>query len=142
MADLITAEMAMALLEAARAAAANAYIPYSDFPVGAALLLADDSIHTSCNVEIASIGLTVCAERNAAFGAAAAGHRGIRAVAVVAPKAKGTTPCGACRQVLNEFAIPGTEMLIVLDGKDGPEILTLAALLPRAFGPHDLERVR
>lgn len=128
------------LLDAARAAAAAAYVPYSGFPVGAAVLTAAGSVVTGCNVENASYPLGCCAERVAVFSAVAAGHRAIRAVAVAAPKALGTTPCGACRQVLNEFVPPGGELVVVLEGRDGPDLTTLAALLPRSFGPADLAR--
>lgn len=128
------------LLAAARAAAEHAYVPYSRFPVGAAVLTADGAVVTGCNVENASYGLTVCAERNAIFAAVAAGHRQIRAVAVAAPRALGTTPCGACRQVLNEFKPPDGDLTVILEGADGPDVTTLAALLPRAFGPVDLDR--
>ena len=129
-----------ALLAAARAAAANAYVPYSGFPVGAAVLTDDGTVVTGCNVENASYGLTCCAERVAAFAAAAAGHRAFRAVAVAAPKATGTTPCGACRQVLNEFVPPDGDLVVLLEGPDGPAATTLATLLPRSFGPSDLDR--
>ena len=133
-------EQAAGLLAAAREAAARAYVPYSGFPVGAALLTADGTVVTGSNVENASYGLTVCAERVAVFAAAAAGHRQVRAVAVVAPRAAGATPCGACRQVLNEFAPRDGDLTVVLDGPAGTELTTLAALLPRSFGPTDLAR--
>ncbi len=128
------------LLAAARAVSANAYAPYSLFPVGAAIVTADGTVVTGCNVENASLGLTVCAERNAIFHAASLGHREIRAVAVVAPNALGTTPCGACRQVLNEFKPISGDLIVILEGVAGPGIVTLDQLLPRAFGPADLER--
>jgi cytidine deaminase len=126
------------LLAAAREAAKRAYAPYSDFPVGAAVLTADGTVVTGCNVENASYGLTVCAERTAVFAAAAAGHRAIVAVAVTAPRVATVTPCGACRQVLNEFKPRGGDLIVVLDGPDGPQLVALADLLPRAFGPADL----
>ena len=129
-----------ALLAAARAAAAHAYVPYSDFPVGAAVLTEDGTIVTGCNVENASYGLTICAERVAVASAVAAGHRVVRAVAVAAPKAPGTTPCGACRQVLNEFAPRDGDMIVVVDGPDGPSALPLSSLLPRSFGRANLDR--
>src|SRR5262245_17989238 len=94
--------MAERLLVAARGAATRAYAPYSS-PVGAAVLTADGTVVTGCNVENASYGLTVCAERTAVFSAVAAGHRTIVGVAVTAPRVVTITPCGACRQVLNEF---------------------------------------
>lgn len=132
-------EQVATLLDAARAAAEHAYVPYSHFPVGAAVLTAGGSIVSGCNIENASYGLTVCAERVAIFQAVAAGHDEIRAIAVVAPKALGTTPCGACRQVINEFKAAG-DLLVILEGTDGPETVRFDAILPRAFGPRDLDR--
>lgn len=130
------------LLVAAQAAAEQAYAPYSRFPVGAAVLTDDGTVITGCNVENASYGLTVCAERVASWTAAAAGHRTIRAVAVVAPRAKGATPCGACRQVLNEFAPHDGDLIVILEGEAGPDVVPLSELLPRAFGPADLDSSR
>lgn len=129
------------LLEAARLATNQAYVPYSSFPVGAAILVEDGSIVDGVNIENASYGLTVCGERVAIFSAAAQGYREVRAVAVSAPKSPGATPCGACRQVLNEFKPADGEMTIILDGGPDaePTVTTLAALLPHAFGPRDLE---
>jgi cytidine deaminase len=126
------------LLARARAAAKQAYVPYSEFPVGAAALAADGSIHTGCNVENASYGLTICAERAAVSSAVGAGHRQIVAVAVSAPKVSHTTPCGACRQFLNEFRPATTDMAIVLDDQHAGELVWLDDLLPRAFGPRNL----
>jgi cytidine deaminase len=134
--DRVTAEQ---LLVAARDAATRAYAPYSQFPVGAALLTDDGTVITGCNVENASFGLTVCAERTAVFCAAAAGHRTVVAVAVTAPRLAAVTPCGACRQVLNEFKPRDRELIVILDGLAGPEQVPLEALLPRAFGPVDLD---
>jgi cytidine deaminase len=131
--------LAERLQTAAHEAAARAYAPYSGFPVGAAVLTADGTVVTGCNVENASYGLTVCAERVAAFTAAAAGHRELRALAVVAPRLLGVTPCGACRQVLNEFRPAEGELLVILEGEAGPDIVPLDALLPRSFGPRDLD---
>jgi cytidine deaminase len=127
------------LMTAAREAATRAYVPYSDFPVGAALLCANGEIVTGCNVENASYGLTCCAERTAVFTAVAAGHRELIAVAVTAPKVPTVTPCGACRQVLFEFNPRDHEMVVILDGPDGLAQLRLAELLPRAFGPRALD---
>lgn len=126
------------LLEHARKATEYAYVPYSNFPVGAALLLPDGSIVTGANIENASYPLTICAERSAVATAASAGYREIVAVAVSAPRSKGTSPCGACRQVLNEFRPQGGDFPVILDdGEDG--ILTsIEELLPRAFGPRNL----
>lgn len=129
-----------ALVSGARKAAAHAYVPYSSFPVGSCVLTADGTMIPGVNVENASYGLTVCGERVAVFRAAAEGHREIRAVAVSASRAPGTTPCGACRQVLNEFKPDGEDMVVVVDhGENGdPECMLLADLLPSAFGPKDL----
>jgi cytidine deaminase len=133
------AQLRNKLLDAARQAAHNAYAPYSNFPVGAAVLTADGSIFAGCNVENASYGLTICAERSAVVAALSAGHREIAAVAVSAPRLPKTTPCGACRQVLNEFRPASGAMTVILDdgaqGIDG----SLDELLPHAFGPRNLE---
>lgn len=128
------------MLTAARDAATRAYAPYSSFPVGASALTADGTIIPGVNIENASYGLTVCGERVAVFRAAAEGHREIRAVVVSAPKSPGATPCGACRQVLNEFRPPDGDMVVILDRGDGQEpiFVPLSELLPRAFGPYDL----
>lgn len=93
-----------ALMRAADRARRRAYAPYSEFPVGAAILLRDGRIVTGCNVENASYGLAVCAERNAVFKAVSEGDRDFVAVAVTAREGRGAPPCGSCRQVLHEFA--------------------------------------
>lgn len=137
--DALPDELTARLLAAARTAAARAYVPYSRFPVGAAVLTGDGAIVSGCNIENASYGLTICAERVAIFQAIAAGHTELRAIAVAAPRALGTTPCGACRQVINEFkAAP--DLPVILEGATGPEIVPFDALLPHAFGPRDLAR--
>ena len=119
------------LERAARAAAANAYCPYSRFAVGAAVLTADGAIAAGCNVENASFGLTICAERNAIFRAVADGAGAIVAIAVYTPTAVPATPCGACRQVIAEF---GRDAVVrcVCDGSAHVQY-TLAELLPAAF---------
>jgi cytidine deaminase len=120
------------LAREARAVRARAFAPYSRFRVGAAVL-AGGAIHRGCNVENASYGLTVCAERNAVAAAVAAGARRIEAVAVASGTAPPTPPCGACLQVLAEFGAPATPVLLV--GKSGARVeTTLGALLPRSFG--------
>lgn len=139
-AERLPVETVDALLRAARAAAEQAYVPYSHFAVGAAALTEDGAIVVGCNVENASYPLTVCAERVAIGTAVAAGHRVIEAIAVSAPKAAGTTPCGGCRQVLNEFKPRNGDLVVVLDEADGPRLLPLSTLLPDSFGPHDLDR--
>ena len=122
------------LLAAASAAREAAYVPYSHFPVGAALLAPDGQVFVGCNVENASFGLTICAERNAVAGAVAHGMRQFLAVAVVT--GNGVTPCGACRQVLAEFNPDMT--VIVADTAGRQRIYTLSELLPAAFGPDQL----
>jgi cytidine deaminase len=135
----LDAELIDQLLETARDFATRAYVPYSSFPVGAAVLTADGSIVGGVNIENASYGLTVCGERVAIFTAAALGHREIRAVAVSASRASGATPCGACRQVMNEFKPADGDLVVVLDDTDGPRQVLLRELLPQAFGPRDLD---
>jgi cytidine deaminase len=131
---MITEQETQDLVAAAAAVRALAYVPYSGFAVGAALLAADGQVFTGCNVENASYGLTVCAERSAVFQAVAHGTHAMRAVAVVSEN--GVTPCGACRQVLAEF---GPEMtVIVADVAGSRRIYALSELLPDAFGPQDL----
>ncbi|MHB8079645.1 MAG: cytidine deaminase [Candidatus Krumholzibacteriia bacterium] len=123
------------LVDAARAARARSYSPYSHFAVGAALLGKSGRIYAGTNVENASFGLSICAERAAICRAVAEGERDFTAIAVVTGEAHPTPPCGACRQVLQEFA-PG--LLVLLAGAGGPvEEWTLAELLPRAFTTFD-----
>ena len=130
----LTAEIVDALLTEARSAAGRAYAPYSSFPVGAAALLPDGRIVTGCNVENASYPLSHCAERTAAVKVAELGERTILAIAITSPLLDAVTPCGGCRQVLNEFHPVEGEMIIILDAAAGPEFLTLDELLPRNFG--------
>ena len=119
------------LERAARAAAANTHCPYSHFAVGAAVLTADGEIAAGCNVENASLGLTVCAERNAIFRAVADGARAIVGILIYTPTAAPAMPCGACRQVIAEF---GRDAVVrsVCDGSAHVQN-TLADLLPAAF---------
>jgi cytidine deaminase len=128
-----------ALAVAARQVAARAYCPYSRFPVGAALLTENCEIFSGCNVENASYGLTICAERNAVFQAVAktGGRPVIRAVMVYTPTASPTAPCGACRQVINEFG-PDAEIRCICDGP-GELRFRLSELLLAAFGPGNLD---
>jgi cytidine deaminase len=123
------------LLAAAVAARAGSYSPYSHFPVGAALLGTDGRVWTGANVENASYGLSMCAERTAVFNAVANGAHSFEAVAVAGPDGMTTLPCGACRQVLWEFA-PGLSVVYADDGV--PTQTPLAALLPKAFGPSEI----
>jgi cytidine deaminase len=128
------------LEKAARTAAKASYSPYSKFRVGAAVLAGSGKIYTGTNVENASYGLCNCAERTAIFTAAAAGERAVKAVAVYTPTRTATTPCGACRQVINEFG-PTARIFCVCDQPDRIET-TLDRLLPSAFGPTNLRRRR
>ena len=120
-----------ALADAARAACAQAHCPYSRFPVGAAVLTADGSIASGCNVENASFGLTSCAERNAIFRAIADGATSIVALMLYTPTAQPAAPCGACRQVIMEFGRDAQVRCIC----DGPGSIDCVAheLLPHAF---------
>ncbi|MFZ4394769.1 MAG: cytidine deaminase [Kiritimatiellia bacterium] len=118
---------------AARAAAARAYCPYSHFAVGAALLADNGRIFTGANVENASYGLTICAERVALLAAVAAGVRRFRALAVAAGADTPATPCGACRQVLAEFCDDHLPIVCCTLTGSKPTRTTLGALLPKAF---------
>jgi cytidine deaminase len=119
------------LIDAARRVRENAHAPFSKFKVGAALQDSTGRIHTGCNVENATYGLTVCAERNAVFKAISEGAGGFTRIAVVAGTDKLTPPCGACRQILWEFCGDIEIVLANLAGKS--ETLRLSALLPRPF---------
>lgn len=126
------------LIAEAKLAAQRSYCPYSKFPVGAAVLTELGEIFTGCNVENASYGLTNCAERTAIFKAVSdAGAHAILAVVVYTPTQTATPPCGACRQVINEFG-PDALVVSVCDRKR-LVLNTLGKLLPGAFGPHNLE---
>jgi cytidine deaminase len=128
--NLSPAEQALA--QAARAARAHAYAPYSGYAVGAAVLTDDGQVVAGCNVENASYGLSVCAERVAVFSAIAAGARRLVAAAVCTPD--GGTPCGACRQVLLEFAdAPESFAVWVVSPDRVIARYTLAELLPHGF---------
>ncbi len=123
------------LLDLAARVRERAYVPYSHFAVGAALRSADGTIYTGCNVENASYGLTICAERNAIVHAVAEGARQFDAIAVVTEN--GVTPCGACRQVLAEF---GPEMTIIVSDTSGHRhFYAMRDLLPAAFTPEQLD---
>jgi len=122
------------LLKIAAEAAENAYAPYSKFRVGAAILMEGGSVFKGCNVENVSYGLTICAERSAVFSAVAAGERKIAVVAIVASGEEMPYPCGACRQVLAEFADSEVKVFMAPIKKlDTYESATMAELLPKAF---------
>lgn len=127
------------LMEAAMRAADRAYAPYSNFPVGAAVLTADGAIVTGCNVENASYPVTNCGERVAICTAVAGGARTITAVAVYAPRVETVTPCGACRQIINEFKPADDELWMIFSSASGPFVVPFSEILPRAFGPRDLQ---
>lgn len=120
MSKTLTKEEEKILLDAAQEVRERSYSPYSNFKVGAAVLTLDGEIFTGTNIENASYGLTVCAERNAIFAAVSAGKRRFRALALITQKLPGlafNSPCGACRQVMSEFMAPDTPVLVaVLDG--------------------------
>lgn len=113
-----------------------AYAPYSKFQVGAALLTDEGKVFTGCNVENASYGLTICAERVAVLKAASEGITNFSAIAISLPG--GGSPCGACRQVLNEFA---PELRVIIGDETGKLITetSLDVLFPKAFGPQNLD---
>ena len=124
------------LVESARTARANAHAPYSGCRVGAAVLADTGSVYAGCNVENASYGLAICAERNAVASAVAAGERRFVGAVVVTDATPPWSPCGACRQVLAEFG----DFPVVLANLAGVTVNTsVAELLPRAFSVSDLE---
>lgn len=127
----VSDEQWQALCASARAASAHAHCPYSHFPVGAAVLTCTGEIERGCNVENASFGLSICAERNAIFSAIAGGHREIVALALYTPTPAPVSPCGACRQVLAEFG-RAARVRCTCDG-NGMLDFTLESLLPHGF---------
>lgn len=132
------------LVREALAARENAYVPYSRFAVGAALLTKSGDVYRGCNVENASYTPTNCAERTAVFSAVCAGEREFEAIAIVgggrdAGPLSACFPCGVCRQVLTEFCPPEFPIIIAADVQHY-QIFTLADLLPHSFGPSDLTR--
>ncbi len=120
------------MLKLAEQASENAYVPYSNFPVGACVLTVNGKIYTGCNFENSSFGMTICAERNAVGSAVADGERKIKAVAIFSPKKKICTPCGACRQVLYEFE-SDVGIDVILQSDDGVIVIPLKELLPDCF---------
>ena len=118
------------LIKKAEEARNNAYAPYSKFAVGAALLTKNGKIYTGCNIENASYGLTVCAERNALFAAVGAGERKFTALCVVGDTEEPISPCGACRQVMAEFKVP---CIILANLQGDVKEYTLEELLPYGF---------
>lgn len=123
------------LIKKALEARERAYVPYSKFRVGAALITEDGEVFTGCNIEISSYSPTLCAERTAIFKAVSEGHRKIKAIAVVGDSDY-TFPCGVCRQVIREFGKDAT--IIVANSEDDYKEYKLEDLLPHSFGPEDL----
>jgi cytidine deaminase len=121
----------------AKSVSERAYCPYSKFRVGAVVLTDDGQMFEGCNVENASYGLTICAERNALFQMVARARQKVAALVIYTPTPQPSAPCGACRQVLNEFG-PDALVLSVCDGRDVLK-KKLSELLPNAFGPGNLE---
>jgi cytidine deaminase len=132
---MIAAQIADDLVAAAREAQGRAYAPYSNFPVGAAVRCADGRIFGGANIENASFGATMCAERVALFSAVAGGCGQIQALAIVGPGADPLPPCGLCRQVLVELA---PDAVVIMAGENERRVMTVAELLPEAFGASDL----
>lgn len=131
--SVLSADERSRLLRAARDAVKRAYARYSNFRVGAVVLTEKGGLFSGCNVENASYGLTICAERTAIFSAVA--HEGgdnmrIRALAVVNEHDAPCSPCGACRQVIFEF---GPDAIVLFQGRDGREEASAAELLPKGF---------
>ena len=127
------------LMDMAKKAAEYAYVPYSKFPVGAALECSDGTVFTGCNVENAAFGSTICAERTALLKAISEGHReDWTAIAIAGRGEDYCWPCGACRQMLYEFA---PDLRVIAARGDGDfQVVSLADLLPHGFGPKSLVR--
>jgi len=117
----------------------NAYVPYSKFKVGAAVITEDGTIYTGCNIENASYGATNCAERTAIFKAVSEGHKKIKAIAVVGDMSTNTYPCGICRQVIVEFATEDIQIILVKNEEEYV-VKTMEEILPGAFTKEDLLR--
>ncbi|MBP3488208.1 MAG: cytidine deaminase [Roseburia sp.] len=130
------------LAREAIAAKENAYVPYSHFRVGAALLTADGKIYTGCNIENAAYTPTNCAERTAFFKAVSEGERAFTAIAVTGDADDYLYPCGVCRQVMAEFCDPKEFQIILVNTESDYRIFTLEEILPGAFTVADLEKGR
>lgn len=126
------------LIDRALEAKKKAYVPYSEFHVGAAVLMDDGSVYTGCNIENASYTPSICAERTAIFKAVSEGKTHIKKIAVVGD-ADPTYPCGVCRQVIREFG--KNSKIIIANSKDDYKVCDLEELLPHSFGPEDLKNI-
>ena len=124
------------LISQAQVAYRQAYVPYSHYPVGSVALFSSGEMYSGCNVENASYGLTICAERNAIFQAVAQGERKLKGIAIAVPTDSFPSPCGACRQVIREFAVDCP--VILVNGSGQTRLTSLKLLLPDAFGPEFL----
>jgi len=133
---MISNEIKQTLIQRAMAAQHHAYVPYSHYAVGAALMTSSGKIYDGANIENAVYPLTLCGERVAIFKAISEGETGLDAIAVVTRN--GGTPCGACRQVIREF---GKNAIVLIANENGDLLkeTTLEHLLPDSFGPEDLE---
>ena len=127
------------LISKALEARENAYVPYSKFKVGAAVLTEDGSVFSGCNIENASFGATNCAERTAIFKAVSEGYKSIKAIAIVGDVTTYTYPCGICRQVISEFADENIPVILVKNEEDFI-VRTLDEVFPGAFTKKDLDR--
>lgn len=130
------------LINRALKARENAYVPYSNFKVGAAILTEDDIIVDGCNIENASYGASNCAERTAIFKAVSEGAKKIKAIAIVGDKENFTYPCGICRQVLLEFAENKEIPVIIVKNKNEYITHTLEDMIPLSFTKDDLDRAK
>ena len=132
---MLTNELQEKLIDQAKEAFKNAYVPYSHYPVGSAVLTESGEIFKGANVENVAYPVTVCGERSAIFNAVSHGHRSFQAIAVVTKG--GGTPCGSCRQVMAEF---GLDTLVLIANADGNllQTFTVRELLPNAFDEEDL----
>jgi len=128
-------ELYQDLLQKAKEISKNSYSPYSNFPVGAAIIYESEKIYTGCNIENVSYGLSLCAERNAMAGAIANGEKTkIKAIAIYSPKQKLCMPCGACRQWISEFCINENDTKIILEDKNEElKIYSLKEIFPYDF---------
>ncbi|MDD4725549.1 MAG: cytidine deaminase [Tissierellia bacterium] len=124
------------LIKKALEAKEKAYVPYSSYHVGAALITEDNEVYTGCNIEIASYSPTLCAERTAIFKAVSEGHLKVKTIAIVGDSSF-TYPCGVCRQVIREFGKDAK--IIIANNEDEYKEYTLDELLPHSFGPEDLK---
>ncbi len=133
--DILDNQTLQEMKTRAKSVCEKAYAPYSKFQVGAVVLTEDGQMFEGCNVENASYGLTICAERNAIFQMVARAKRKIMAIVIYTPTNEPTAPCGACRQVINEFG-PNARVISICDGQ-AEIVSSMKEMLPLAFGPEN-----